>query len=76
MGLWNLTFPSYGTLKGGHIFQFPTGQIFCQKLLYYIAAMIVLQRFCIVINRCDASFSIKTPFCKTNNIFYSLENQI
>ena len=76
MGLWNLTFPSYGALKGGHTFLFPAGQIFCQKLLYHIVAMIVLKRFRIVTHCCDALFSIKTPFCKTNNIFYSLENQI
>ena len=36
MGLLNLTFPSYGGLKGGHTFLFSKGQIFCQKLLYNI----------------------------------------
>ena len=31
MGLWNLMFLSYGTLKRGHTFLFSRGQIFCQK---------------------------------------------
>ena len=30
MGLWKLTFPSYGALKGGHTFLFSTEQIFCR----------------------------------------------
>ena len=76
MGLWKLAFPSYGTLKGGHIFISYRTNILLKKLLYDIVAMIVLKRFRIVTHCCDASFSIKTPFCKTNNIFYSLENQI
>ena len=76
MRLWNHTFPSYGALKRGHAFLFPTGQIFCRKRLYHIVAMIVLKRFRLVTPCCAASFSIKAPFCKTNNIFYSLENQI
>ena len=76
MGLWNLTFPSYGALKGGHTFLFSTEQVFCQKRLYHIVAMIVLNRFRIVRHCCAALFSIKTLFCKINNIFYSLENQI
>ena len=76
MGLWNLTFPSYGALKRGHTFLFSTGQIFCRKLLYHIVAMIVLKHFCLVKQYWAASFTIKTFFCKTNNIFYSLENPI
>ena len=76
MGLWNLAFPSYGALKRGHTLLFPTGQIFSQKLLYHIVAIIVLKRFRIVTHCCAASFSIKSSFCKTNNIFYSLENRI
>ena len=80
MGLWNLTFPSYGALKRGHTFLFSTGQIFCQKLLYHIVAIIVLKHFGIVPHYYAASVSIKyiilLVFCKTNNIFYSLENQI
>ena len=76
MGLWNLTFPSYGALKRGHTFLFSTGQIFCKKPLYHIVAIIVLKRFRIVTNCCAASFSIKMLFCKTNNILYSLENRI
>ena len=58
--------------EGAHTFH----KYFVKKLLYDIVAMIVLKRFRIVTHCCDASFSIKTPFCKTNNIFYSLENQI
>ena len=50
----------YGTLKGGHTFSFSTGQIFCQKLLYHIVAMIVLKRFRIVTHCYAASFSIKS----------------
>ena len=76
MGLWNLTFPSYGALKRGHTFLFSTGQIFCKKPLYHIVAIIVLKRFRIVTNCCAASFSINMLFCKTNNLFYSLENRI
>ena len=77
MGLWNLTFSSYGTLKeGGHKFLFSTGQTFCQKLLFHIVTMGSLKRFRIVTHCYTVSFSIKTLFCKTNNIFYSLENQI
>ena len=55
-------------------FFFSAEQIFCGKLLYYIAAMIVLKHFCLVTHCCAASFSIKTLFCKTNLIFYSLRN--
>ena len=76
MGLWSLTFPSYGTLKTGDTFLLSTEQIFCQNLVYHITAMIVLKRFRIVTHCWAASFSIKTSFCKTNNIFYSLENRI
>ena len=76
MGLWKLTFPSYGALKGGHTFLFSTEQIFCRKLLYHIVPMIVLKHFCIVTHCCAASFSIKTLFCKTSHIFYSLKNQV
>ena len=76
MGLWNLTFPSYGTLKRGHTFLFSTRQIFCQKILYHVVAMVVLKRFRVVTHCCTASFSIKTFFGKTNNILYSLENRI
>ena len=76
MGLWNLTFPSYGALKDGHTFLFYTGQIFCQKPLYHILTMIVLKGYRIVAHCCAASFSIKALFCKTNNILYSLENRI
>ena len=75
MGLWNLTFPSYGALKRGHTFLFSTGQIFCQKLLYHIVVMIMLKRFCILTHCWASSFFIKTSFCKTY-IFYSLENRI
>ena len=35
-----------------------------------------LKRFRIFTHYYAASFSIKTLFYKTNNIFYSLENQI
>ena len=38
--------------------------------------MISLKRFRIVTHGYAASFSIKTIFCKTNNIFYNLENRI
>ena len=75
MGLSNLTFSNYGALKGCHTFLFSTGQIFCQKLSYHIVAMIVLKRFRIVTHCYAASFSIKTLFCKTNNIFYTLETE-
>ena len=75
MGLWNLTFTSYGALKRGHTFLFSTGEIFCQKLLYHIVVMIVLKRFCILTHCWASSFFIKTSFCKTY-IFYSLENRI
>ena len=50
----------YGALKGGYTFSFPTGQIFYQKLLYDIVAMIVLKRFHIVTHYCAASFSVKS----------------
>ena len=63
-------------LKGGHKFLFSTGEIFCQKRLYHIAAMISLKRFRVVTQCYAASVSIKTHFCKTNNIFYSLEKRI
>ena len=43
MGLQKLTFSNYGALKEGQTFLFSTGQIFCQKLLYHIVAMIVAQ---------------------------------
>ena len=76
MGFWSLTFPSYGALKGGHIFLFSIEQIFCQKRLQHIVAMILLKRFRIVTHCRAALFSINTLFCKTNNIFYSLENRI
>ena len=76
MGLFNLTLSIYVTLKEGHKFLFPTRQIFCQKLLYHIIAMIVLKHFRIVTHCCAASFSIQKRFCKTNNIFYNLENRI
>ena len=76
MGLWNLAFPTYGALKGGHTFLFSAGQIFYEKLLYHIVAMIVLKCFRVVTHCYAASFSIKTPSCKTKNIFYSLENRI
>ena len=80
MGLWNLTFSSHGTLKGGkervHKFLFSTGQLFCQKLLFHILAISALKRFRIVTHCYPVSFSIKTLFYKTNNIFYSLENRI
>ena len=76
MALKKLTFSNYGALKGVHTFLFSTGQTFCQKLLYHIVAMVVLKLFRIV-TRCYAvSFSIKSLFCKTNNIFYNLENRI
>ena len=64
MGLQNLTFPSFGVLKGGHAFPFYTGQILGEKLLYHIAAMIVLKYFHIVTHCCAASFSIKILFVK------------
>ena len=75
MGLWKLTFLNYGTLKEGHTFLFSTCQIFCQKLLYHIIAMLALKRFRIVTHCYTASFSIKTLFCKTNNIFYSQKTE-
>ena len=62
MGMWNLTFRSYGALKSGHTFLFSTGQMFCQKLLDHIAAMIVLKRSHIVTQCCTASFTINTHF--------------
>ena len=62
--------------KGSRIFLFSTGQIFCQKVLYHIVVMISTKRFRIVMYGYAASFSIKTLFCKTNNIFYSLQNRI
>ena len=62
--------------KGSRIFLFSTGQIFCQKVLYHIVVMISTKRFRIVMHGYAASFSIKTLFCKTNNIFYSLQNRI
>ena len=75
--MWNLAFSSYDALKwGGHIFLFSTGQIFCQKYLYHIVAMISLKRFRIVTHCYAASFFFKKLFCKINNIFYSLENRI
>ena len=57
--------------RGGHKFLFSTGQTFCQKLLFHIVAMSGLKRFRIVTHCYPVSFSIKTLFCKTNNI----ENQ-
>ena len=57
-------------------FYFLQNKHLVKKLLYHIVAMIVLKRFRIVTHCCTASFSIKTFFCKTNNIFYSLENRI
>ena len=50
--------------EGSHIsaFLFSTGQIFCQKLLYHIVAMIVLKRFRIVTHCWAALFCIKTAF--------------
>ena len=64
MRLWKLTFSNYDALKGSHTFLFSTGQIFCQKLLYHIVAMIVPKRFRIVTHCYAASFSIKTLFVK------------
>ena len=75
MRLWKLTFSNYGALKRGHTFLFSTGQIVCQKRLCHIAAMIVLKRFRRVTHCYVASFSLKTFFCKTNNIFYSLKTK-
>ena len=60
--------------KRGHKFLFSTGQIFFKKLLYHIVAIIGLKRT--FPHSYATSFSIKTIFCKTNNIFYSLENPI
>ena len=48
----------------GHTFLLSTGQIFCQKLLYHIVAMIVLKRFRIATHCWAASSSIKTFFVK------------
>ena len=76
MELWDHMFSSYGALKGRHKFLFSTEQIFCQKLLCHAVAMIGLKLFRIVTHCHAGSFYIKTLFCKTNNIFYSLENQI
>ena len=76
MGLWKLTFPSYGAFKGRQTFLFSTRQIFCQNVLCHIVAMIVLKRLRIVTHFCAVSFSIKSLFCGTNNIFYSLENRL
>ena len=64
-------FSNFGALKWGHTFLFSIEQIFCPKLLYHFVAMIVLKRFRIVTHCCAASFSIKTLFCKTNNIIMS-----
>ena len=52
MGLQNLTFSGGGEggAAGSHKFLFSTGQIFCQKILYHIVAMIVLKRFRIVMH--------------------------
>ena len=75
-GCGNSRFQVMALWRGVHKFLFSTGQIFCQKLLYHIVAMIGLKRFRIVTHCYAASFSIKTLFCKTNNIFYSLENRI
>ena len=61
---------------GSRKFLFSTEQIFCQKVLYLIVVMISIKRFRIVMQGYAASFSIKTLFCKTNNIFYSLQNRI
>ena len=49
---------------------------FVKKLLYHIVAMIALKPSRVVTHCCAASFPITSPFCKTNNIFYSLENRI
>ena len=76
MGLWKLTFPSYGAFKGRQAFLFSTRQIFCQNVLCHIVAMIVLKRLRIVTHFCAVSFSVKSLFCGTNNIFYSLENRL
>ena len=72
---WGCGTSLFRVMKRGHTFLFSTGQIFCQKLLYHIVAMIELKSFRIVTHCCAASFSIKTRFCK-NNIFYNLENRI
>ena len=74
MGMWNLTFRSYGALKSGHTFLLSTGQIFCQKILDHIVAMIVLKRFHIVMQCCAASFTINTHFSHVTKscIFKSL----
>ena len=61
--------------EGSHISVFYRTNILSEAL-YHIVAMVVLKRFCIVTDCWAASFSTKTFFCKTNNIFYSLENQI
>ena len=50
--------------RGGHKFLLSTGQIFSQKLLDQIVAMISLKRFRIVTHCCAASFSIKRFFVK------------
>ena len=68
MGLWNLTFSSYGALKGGgggggggggrwveeggYTFLFSTGQLFCRKRLFHIVAISGLKRFRIVTQPC------------------------
>ena len=73
-GCGTLRFRVMALGKRGHKFLFPTGQIFFKKPLYHIAAIIGLKRT--FPHSYAASFSIKTLFCKTNNIFYSLENPI
>ena len=82
MGLWNLTFSSYGALKGGggavgwgrglHISIFYRTTILSKAFIPYCS------------HKWPKTFShsyaallfIKKLFCKTNHIFYSLENQI
>ena len=49
---------------GGHKFLFSTGQIFCQKLLNHILAMIILKYFRTITHCYAAWFSIKTLFVK------------
>ena len=77
MGLWNLTFLSYGTLKRGHIFLFSTGQGFCQKILNRIVAMIAKTfPHSYTLLRCPVLYK-NAFFVKLATFFtYSLENQI
>ena len=69
MGLGTSRFQVIRLWSGGWQFLFSVGQISCQKLLCQIGANVGMKRFHIVTHSCAASFSIKTCFYETNNIF-------